>query len=175
MPGDYFIQSARLGFRRWREEDLPLAHELWSNAQVTGWFGGPFSREQVLARFTGEIAQERVCGLQLWPVFLLENGRHVGCTGLRPWRPEEKIPELGFHFHPAYWGRGLATEAALAVIDYAFTVLGSSAVFAGHHPENEPSRKTLTKLGFVYEGDEFYAPSGMIEPTYLLRRPVPPR
>ncbi len=168
----YFLRSARLGFRPWREDDLPLANSLWSDARVTGLFGGPFTPAQVRERLTKEIAQQRDHGIQLWPVFLLEDGRHAGCGGLRPYRPEDHILELGYHLHAEFWGRGLASEASTAVIHYAFNSLGAEALFAGHHPANETSRRVLLKLGFVYTGDAVYPTTGILEPTYLLRKPV---
>ena len=166
---DYFLRSSRLGFRQWREDDLALAESLWGDARVTGLFGGPFTPAKVRERLTDEIAHQRDHGMQLWPVFLLEDGRHTGCCGLRPYRPEERISELGYHLRPEFWGLGLASEAATAVIAYAFSRLGADALFAGHHPANEASRRVLLKLGFAYTGDAIYAPSGMLEPTYLLR------
>lgn len=169
MEARYFLSSQRLGFRTWREDDLPLALELWTDARVTGFFGGPYSPEQVEARLAREMADQRDHGMQYWPIFLLEDGRHVGVCGLRPWKPG--VPELGFHLRPEFWRQGLAFEAASAVIQHGFARLDATALFAGHHRENVASRKLLLKLGFQYAGEEIYLPSGMLEPTYLLRNP----
>jgi RimJ/RimL family protein N-acetyltransferase len=166
---EFFLQSERLGFRRWTTEDLSLAQTLWGDPAVTAWLGGPFSPEAVRARLIHEIRQESEAGVQYWPLFLLENQEPVGCAGLRPAKlKNEPMHELGFHLRPAFWGKGLATEAARAVIEYAFRKLGLLAIFAGHHPSNAPSQHVLDKLGFAYAGDEWYAPSGIFEPTYLL-------
>lgn len=167
MPERFFLETARLGFRPWRQADLPLALDLWTDARVTGFFGGPYSPEQVRTRLAREIADQRNSAMQYWPIFLLEDGRHVGVCGLRPWKAG--IPELGFHLRPQFWRQGLAFEAANAVIRHGFDRFGAEAIFAGHHPENATSRKLLLKLGFQYTGEEFYPPSGMREPTYLLR------
>jgi RimJ/RimL family protein N-acetyltransferase len=48
-------------------------------------------------------------------------------------------------------------------------VLAASALFAGHHPANRSSRDLLLKLGFRYTHDEYYAPTGLQHPSYLLR------
>jgi RimJ/RimL family protein N-acetyltransferase len=170
MEKRYFLESSRLGFRAWREDDLPLALALWTDVRVTGFFGGPYSPERVAERLAAEMATQRDSHMQYWPMFLLENNRHVGVCGLRPWRVEERIPELGFHLRPKYWRSGLGFEAATAVIEYGFTRLGAKAIFAGHHPENLASRNLLLKLGFRYAGEEVYPVSGMMEPTYLLER-----
>ena len=165
----YFLKTARLGFRCWSDADLPLALELWGDPQVSRFLGGPFAPDAIQARLKKEIAQMQECGLQYWPAFLLDEDKHVGCAGLQPYRMQERIYELGYHLRPAFWGRGLAQEAARGLIEYGFDRLGAAALFAGHHPMNRESARVLLKVGFVYTGTEFYPPSGMIEPAYLLR------
>ena len=168
----YFLTSARLGFRCWSMDDLPLAIELWGDPAVMSLLGGPFTPEQVRERLKKEIGTMDAHGVQYWPAFLREDGgRHVGCAGLRPYRIEDKIYELGFHLRPEYWGRGLAEEAARALISFAFETLDAAALFAGHHQENAASRHLLLKLGFRYTHEEFYEPTGMDHPSYLLTRP----
>jgi [ribosomal protein S5]-alanine N-acetyltransferase len=168
---DYFLTTARLGFRCWSEDDLPLAMALWGDAEVTGLFGGPYTAEMVRARLAREMAQMRETGLQYWPIFLLDGNRHAGCAGLRMYDADRRIFELGYHLRPSFWDQGLATEASRAVIDQAFGALGAEALFAGHHPNNVRSRRVLLKLGFEYVRDEVLPVTGVLEPTYLLRRP----
>jgi RimJ/RimL family protein N-acetyltransferase len=167
---EYFLKTERLGFNYWTADDLPLARQLWGDPDVARFLGGPFTDEQIRQRLDRHLALLRDYNVQYWPIFLLETGDHVGCGGLQPYRMEEQIYELGFHLHRAYWGRGLAEEAARAVIRYAFESLGLETLFAGHHPENAASRRVLEKLGFQYAGEDVYPPSGVMEPTYFLRR-----
>ena len=168
MRSDYFLVSDRLGFRAWREEDLPLATGLWTDARVMGLLGGPYTPDRICRRLEREIATQLAFEMQYWPIFLLADGCHVGVCGLRPWRIEEKIPELGYHLRPEFWGQGLAVEGGRAAIQYGFGRLGAKAIFAGHHPENGASRKVLLKLGFRYTGDEVFPETGILEPTYRL-------
>jgi ribosomal-protein-alanine N-acetyltransferase len=168
MRSEYFLASERLGFRAWRKEDLPLAMELWTDVRVTGPLGGPYTPDRICARLEREMAAQLEFGMQYWPIFLLVDGRHVGVCGLRPWRIEEKIPELGYHLRPEFWRQGLAVEAGRAAIEYGFGRLGAKAIFAGHHPENVASRKVLLTLGFRYAGDEMFPETGILEPTYRL-------
>ena len=165
----FFMSTARLGFRHWESEDLPLAHELWGDPQVTRFLGGPFTADWIGARLKSEIASQREHNFQYWPIFLLENDAHVGCCGLRPYDPGEGIAELGFHLGQKHWGKGLAAEAARAVILYGFETLGFRALFAGHLPGNDRSRSVLLKVGFAYDGMKVYPPTGLLEPTYLIR------
>jgi RimJ/RimL family protein N-acetyltransferase len=116
-------------------------------------------------RLAREIDCEREHGISYWPIFLLETGAHVGACGLRPREPS--VLEIGFHLLPDAWGKGLAAEAARAVITHAWT-LGATALFAGHHPDNAPSRALLEKLGFVHTHDELYPPTGRLHPSYSL-------
>lgn len=185
---DYFLTSACLGFRCWRGEDLPLALSLWRDETVAAMSGGPFTDEQIGARLEREATLLRDHGIQYWPMFLLETGKFAGCAGLRPVEllPDHpflvereragiggaaRVFELGYYLCPEMRGRGLATEAARAVVDYAFDALGADALFAGHHSANDASRRVLLKVGFEYVRDEVYPPTGWIEPTYLLHKP----
>lgn len=167
----YFLKTERLGFRLWSVDDFPLALALWGDVKVTRLIGGPFSEKEIQERLTREIASMQSHGIQYWPVFLLSDGEFAGCCGLRPYRPEEMIFELGFHFRPAYWGKGLAVEAAQAVIRHASESLGARGLFAGHHPENLASRKVLEKLGFRFTHEELYAPTGKMHSCYFLKLP----
>jgi len=95
----YFLKTSRLGFRRWREDDVDLAVGLWGDLEVTKLFDGrgALSRNQVKERLFQELAHERKFKVQYWPVFLLESGEHVGACGLRPYEIDRKIYEIGFH------------------------------------------------------------------------------
>jgi [ribosomal protein S5]-alanine N-acetyltransferase len=166
---DYFLKTERLGFRNWTAADLPLALELWGDPKVTRLIGGPFAPDAVRSRLADEMRQFDEHGVQYWPVFLLENGGHAGCAGLRPYRIEQKIYEIGIHLRPAFWGLGYGEEAAHALIKYAFGDLKIHALLAGHHPDNAASRQLLQKLGFTYQGDQHYIPTGLMHPTYLMR------
>ncbi|HUJ40580.1 MAG TPA: GNAT family N-acetyltransferase [Candidatus Acidoferrales bacterium] len=169
---NYFLSTPRLGFRHWSAADLPLALSLWGDAQVTRLIGGPFSPQDVEQRLRREIALQDSRTVQYWPIFLLAGGDHVGCAGLRPFQQSDHVFELGFHLLPAFWSKGLAQEAARAVITYAFSTLHASALFAGHHPENAASRRVLEKLGFHYTHDELYPPTGRMHRCYLLPAPA---
>ena len=168
---DYFLTSKRLGFRTWSNDDLDLAFGLWGDFEVTKLFDGrgPHSRDQVKHRLSQEITTQSKHGFQYWPVFLLESGDHLGCAGLRPYDASRNILEIGFHIRPNHWRKGYASEAAYAVMDYALVSLRVAGLFAGHNPNNVVSRNLLIKLGFNYTHDEFYKPTGLEHPSYLLK------
>lgn len=166
----YFLKTQRIGFRRWKEEDLSLAIGLWGDFEVTRYFDarGKLTPTQVKERLSQEISTEKSHSIQYWPIFLLKNDLHLGCCGLRPYDPSKNVLEIGFHIRCRQWGQGYAFEAAGAVIRYAFDVIKVSGLFAGHNPRNDRSRHLLTKLGFRYTHDEFYRPTGLEHPSYLM-------
>lgn len=164
-----FLATERLFFREWSAGDAPLAVALWCDPAVGAFIGGPFPPEQAQQRLRREIETQASSGVQYWPVFLAATEAFAGCCGLRPYRPAQRIFEIGFHFLPAHWGQGLAGEAAQAVIRHAFDARGASALFAGHHPDNAGSARLLKRLGFRYTHDEHYAPTGRLHPSYLLQ------
>ena len=171
-----FLRTERIQFRPWSPDDLPLALELWGDPKVTAMIDarGQLSEEQVRERLTREIATMDAHGVQYWPMFLLADGEFVGCCGLRPYKLEEGIYELGVHLRSQYWGRGYAMEACRAVVEYAFQELGAAGLFAGHNPNNERSRRLLEKLGFRYTHDELYPATGLRHPSYVLRAGTSP-
>jgi RimJ/RimL family protein N-acetyltransferase len=59
---------------------------------------------------------------------------------------------FGYTFHPDYWGRGYATEAAQALVRYLFTVVGVCRVESSLHPDNSPSARVLEACGLIFEG-----------------------
>jgi RimJ/RimL family protein N-acetyltransferase len=166
----YFLKTERIGFRCWTADDLPLALDLWADPQVTDLIAdlGRPSSFQARDRLAQEIANQLSLGIQYWPIFLLDSGAHLGCCGLRPYRPEERIYELGAHLRPTYWGNGYATEAARAVLTHAFGPFGAAGLFARHHPKKDGSRRLVTRLGFRYTYDEFLPQTGLNHPSYFL-------
>lgn len=160
--------TRRLAFRTWSEDDLPLARALFGDPRVTALVGGPFDDDQVRARLASDIAMQREHGFQYWPIFL-HDGTHVGCCGLKP--RAASILELGFYLRPEHWGQRYAAEASRSVMAHAFDVLGMTALFAGHHPDNGGSRRTIEQLGFRYTQHELYPPTATMHPCYELVRP----
>jgi RimJ/RimL family protein N-acetyltransferase len=161
--------TARIEFRRWSAQDHGRAFALWGDFKVSRFVGGPFTEQQVLARLSRHIRYGREYGFQYWPLFLHSGGDFIGCCGLKPCDYGETRIEHGFYLRPQFHGQGLGYEAAQNVLTHAFETLRTGSIFAGHHPQNEASRALLMKLGFEYAFDEFYEPTGVNHPGYLLK------
>ena len=69
---------------------------------------------------------------------------------------EGPAPELGYWLGLSYWGQGFATEAARAVIDYAFADLKLESIQADARVTNPASRRVLEKCGFQWTGVGLY-------------------
>ena len=78
----------------------------------------------------------------------------IGACGLA--QLDGPAPDLGYWIGAPYWGNGYATEAARALIDYAFTELGHEALQAGARVTNPASRRVLEKCGFQWTGVGLY-------------------
>lgn len=78
-------------------------------------------------------------------------------------------PELGYWLGRTFWGRGFATEAVQAALDWADRCWGRRAVTAGHFADNPASARVLAKAGFLYTGE--------VQPRFSLARggPAPTR
>ena len=165
------LSTGRLFLRTWEENDFKLARRLWGDADVMSFLGGPLSDENILKKMRAEIACQEKHGVQYWPIFEKDTDDFVGCCGLRPWvyTPPEGH-ELGFHLVKAKWGQGYAFEVAQGVVKHGFEKLQFPVLRAGHHPEHLNSKKILLKLRFQFVDEVFYKPTGLMHPTYVLRR-----
>ncbi len=102
-------------------------------------------------------------GIGRWAVIEKNRGECIGWAGLKyfdqPLNHHCHFYELGYRFKKKHWGKGYATEASRAIIDYATHTLGADVIYAITDPRNDGSKHVLEKLGFEhievfdYEGD----------------------
>ena len=105
---------------------------------------GPDAVETLLRRAAMELAPGG-----LFVITLRETSRVIGACGVVI---KDATPELGYWLGVAHWGKGYATEALHAVIDYAFTDLEHEALQSGARVTNPASRRVLEKCGFQWTG-----------------------
>ena len=82
---------------------------------------------------------------------LKETGQLIGHMVFHPWFAPRTY-EIGWVFHPGWHGRGYATEAARALLDYGFRELGLHRIIATCQPENPASYRVMEKIGMRREG-----------------------
>jgi RimJ/RimL family protein N-acetyltransferase len=86
-----------------------------------------------------------------WAILYRETSRLVGIIGLAP-APDGRSAELGYYIARDHWGRGVATEAALAISRVGFETFGFLKLTSGYNADNPASGRVLAKLGFTIIG-----------------------
>lgn len=139
------LQTPRLILRRAHAGDVDDMHRVLGDpAALTWWSSGPHaSRADTRAWLDGMIAAP----LEASDDFVIEHeGRVIGKLGA--WR----LPEIGFIIAPAYWGKGLASEAMSAFLPHVFARPEVDRLVADVDPRNTPSLALLERHGFVRTG-----------------------
>ena len=93
-------------------------------------------------------------GFGMWATIHKTTGKFIGRCGLTPMDIEghEEI-EVGYMLAKEYWGQGLATEAAKAILEYGFDQMGLARLICVVNPDNQASSKVALKIGMNLEID----------------------
>lgn len=139
----------------------------WADPAMTEFIGGkPRTRTESWGKFLAAAALWQFMGYGYWSFLDRASGKFLGNGGLawfdRGVAGLEGVPEAGWAFIPDAWGRGLATEAMAAVLDWGDTALKAQETRCIIDPGNRASRRVADKLGFRFlaVADE---PMGRIE------------
>lgn len=145
------IRTERLTLRRPRPSDAAAVFNYASDPDVT--LHMDWTRHTDIAQSRGflEYCQAGWADGReaTWGITLGNDDRLVGVIAVRP---DGHKADFGYALTRAYWGRGIATEAARAVIAEAFRLPGIVRVWATCSVENVGSRRVLEKAGLVREG-----------------------
>jgi RimJ/RimL family protein N-acetyltransferase len=140
------LDTPRLSMRPPRGEDFDAWADFVADAAATRYLGGPVARSVAWRSFLTMAGAWAVQGFAMFSVIEKGSGRWVGRVG--PWYPEGwPGTEVGWGIVSDCWGRGYATEAAIAAIDWVFDVLGWSEVIHVIDVDNAPSQAVARKLG----------------------------
>lgn len=148
------LHAARLRLRPFGDTDEDALFALHSNAHVLRFWDAPPWTERVRAeRFIVACRQmaEDGTGARL-AVERASDGAFIGWCSQNRWNPDYRSASLGYCFDDAVWGQGYATEAAGALLLWAFDTLDLNRVQAETDTRNVASARVLEKLGFVREG-----------------------
>jgi RimJ/RimL family protein N-acetyltransferase len=153
-PPDFRLETPRLILRRQVPEDLDDLWALYSDPEVTRFIpDAPRTREEAQAELEWHMhGQPQDRRLGLWATVLKENGRFIGRCGLLPWTIEGRNEvEVAYALARGQWGKGLATEAARAILAYGFEQLGLPRLVSLIDPENSASQRVAEKTGMRLE------------------------
>ena len=169
------IETDRLVLRELLFSDVDGLFELESNPNVHLFVGNkPVTHIDECRAYVEFIHQQyKDFGTGRWAVILKETNEFLGWSGIKFITNEinnhKDFYEIGYRFIEKHWGKGYATEAGKAFIDYAFNEMKVDALYAYADAGNENSRKILEKLGLRYVNSFEY--EGELEVWYELKNP----
>jgi ribosomal-protein-alanine N-acetyltransferase len=162
--------------RAFTEDDVDPLHRVMSDLEVLRYFPSPAlpTRAQIERLVQFQLRHWDQRGYGWWAVVdstadSVLDSPLIGWAGLQ-YLPETDEIEVGYLLDKAYWGRGLATEAARQSVRFGFEDLGIETIIGVVHPENVASQRVLEKTGlsFVEQANYF----GMDVYRYLIKRPA---
>ncbi|HEU5327768.1 MAG TPA: GNAT family N-acetyltransferase [Thermomicrobiales bacterium] len=152
------LQTPRLTLRELDPADLDFVAAMLAHPEVMRYWPRCYTRAEAEDWITRQQARYAQDGFGYWLVVERATGQPVGQAGLLALTVDGRADTaLGYILHRPCWGRGFATEAGAACLDYAFTTLGQPRVIAPIRPENTPSRAVAARLGLREGPATFYA------------------
>lgn len=170
------INTPRLTLRHWRSSDLEPFASMNQDSNVMRYFPRVLTHAEsqaAIERYQTSIDAE---GFGFYAVELKETSDFIGFVGAMRTRAELPLTpsvEVGWRLDSAWWGKGFATEAAIAVRDDCFTRLGLDEIIAITPTTNLPSQNVMVKLGMLKHDSTFnhpLVPAGHVLAPHVLYR-----
>ncbi|MBR3104188.1 MAG: GNAT family N-acetyltransferase [Lachnospiraceae bacterium] len=147
------LETERLFFRRWEENDAEILYQEASNPEVgppAGWQPHKSVEESL------EIIRSVLNGPEAYAICRKEDGMPIGSIELRlkdktDLTDKDDECELGYWLARPFWGQGIMPEAAAEMLRHAFEDLGMTKVWCGYYDGNTKSRRVQEKCGFTYQ------------------------
>jgi [ribosomal protein S5]-alanine N-acetyltransferase len=166
------IVATRVLLRPLTDADVPELFRIFSNQEVTRYWGSPSLKSVDEAAGLLQTIHEglRTRRLFQWGIGPTSGDELWGTCTLLHMDGVNRRSELGFALGREHWGRGTALEAVAAIIDWSFRTLGLHRLEADVDPRNERSLRLLERLGFRREGylRERYHQDGETQDTVFL-------
>lgn len=168
------LKTKRLILRQWQEEDLEPFAGLNADPRVMEYFSSTLTQEESAAALTLSRIHIQKHGWGKWAVALIETGEFLGRIGLEEIDfPASFAPniELGYRLAFEHWGKGYATEGALACLKYGFETLNLKEIVSFTATLNIRSRAVMERIGMHRDSkDDFDYPK--LHEGHKLRRHV---
>lgn len=161
------LYTERFIIRDIESYDTDAMFDLDSNPQVHRFLGNnPISRLKEAEDIINNIKEQyQTYGIGRWAIANRDNNELLGWTGFKQeekLRPEFSYVDLGYRLREKYWGQGIATETALACLNYGFSQLNFEEINACANIDHIASNKILQKIGlkyiedFEFEGEQIH-------------------
>ena len=148
------LETDRLLLRHQVIEDLDDLWALYCDPEITKYIpDAPRSREEAQQELEWHMnGHPRFPKLGLWATIHKETGKFIGRCGLLPWTIDgQSEVEVAYTIAREFWGQGLATEAAQAILNYGFEELHLSRLICLIDEENIASQKVAENIGMRFE------------------------
>jgi RimJ/RimL family protein N-acetyltransferase len=152
---DYLITTARLGLRAWNESDLESLAVMCADPEVMRFFPETLNPIQSKSLFDRLQKCYLDNGLTYFVVELKATRTFIGFSGMLNQTYEAPFTpciDIGWRFKKAAWGKGYATEAATACLDYAFQKKKVNEIYSVCPSINTDSESIMKKIGMKYDG-----------------------
>lgn len=146
------IDTSRLRLRPYRDSDLDALHRLWTDPDVRRylWDDKVIDRQLADETMRASIACTAEHGFGHWAVCRAGEDVLIGFCGAK-FMDDTREVELLYGLAPAYWKRGLATEAARAMVRFGFEEMGFARLYAITDAPNTASAAVMQRLGMTFE------------------------
>ena len=165
------VETERLLIREWMPEDIHSLHKIMSDPDVMKyvWDYEPASRERVEDFVSTCIDESLNRSWTIWPLVMKEEGNLIGYCGflVRNYGEYKGETEMGWLLEKKYWGKGLATEAAKAVLDFGLEKWSFKKVIAAARGENKQSLKIMENIGMKAVSPSLN-PKGRLIPHWVI-------
>ena len=154
MNHTIILETKRLLLRRLVMDDLDALFALYSDEELRRYFPeGTLTYEETKEELEWFLnGHPNYPELGLWATIYRETGQFIGRCGLLPWVIDQHPEvEVAYLLDKKYWGQGLATEAAQAILHYGFEQLKLSRLVCLIDRENQRSMRVATKIGMTFE------------------------
>lgn len=148
------LHTERLHLRKMKVSDSPSLFRIWSDPEVTKFMNIDSFTDENQAKDMIRLLDEFSLDNKAirFSIIEMESNKIIGSCGFNSLDFENEKAEIGYDIARAFWGRGYASEAISALLDYAFSTLKLNRIEAKVEPENVNSVKVLQKLNFMFEG-----------------------
>jgi len=145
------IQTPHLTLCRLQPADAVVLHRIYHSEGVLRYFPYPTPPplEKVQRLIAAHQAHWEKYGYGNWGILPVGEKEIVGWAGLQ-FLPELNETEVGYLLDRPFWGKGYATEAALASLNFGFERFDLDHIIALVHPDNLASRRVIEKCGMIY-------------------------